>query len=43
MIAQKNGLKNQPRELLLITLDQEDRLKEQDHEIQVIPAWKWLD
>lgn len=41
--ALKAGLKNQPRELLLITLDQEDRLKEQDHEIQVIPAWKWLD
>jgi hypothetical protein len=31
------------RELLLVTLDQEDSLKEKGHEIRVIPAWKWLD
>jgi hypothetical protein len=31
------------RELLFVTLDQEDSLKEKGHEIRVIPAWKWLD
>lgn len=35
--------KNRPRELLVITLDQEDALAEQGHQIRVIPAWKWLD
>ena len=31
------------RELLVITLDQEDTLTEDEHTIRVIPAWKWLD
>jgi predicted AAA+ superfamily ATPase len=31
------------RELLVITLDQEDALTEQGLKIRVIPAWKWLD
>ena len=31
------------RELLVITLDQEDALTEQGFKIRVIPAWKWLD
>jgi uncharacterized protein len=39
----KGGAKNQPRKLLMITLDQEDFLNEQDQEIRIIPAWKWLD
>lgn len=32
-----------PRELLVITLDQEDVLRDNGHEINVIPAWRWLD
>lgn len=39
----KGGAKNQPRKLLMITLDQEDFLNEEDQEIRIIPAWKWLD
>jgi predicted AAA+ superfamily ATPase len=35
--------KKRGRELVVITLDQEDALKEEGHEIRVIPAWKWLD
>lgn len=31
------------RELLMVTLDQEDRLSEQGHDIRVVPAWQWLD
>ncbi len=31
------------RELLVITLDQEDALTEQGLKIRVLPAWKWLD
>lgn len=31
------------RELLVITLDQEDALREEGLAIRVIPAWKWLD
>jgi len=31
------------RELLVITLDQEDALEEEGLAIRVIPAWKWLD
>jgi len=31
------------RELLVITLDQEDALREEGLSIRVIPAWKWLD
>ena len=33
----------QPRELLVLTLDQEDALVEQGMAVQVIPAWRWLD
>lgn len=35
--------RNQGRELLVITVDQEDALTEQGHPIRVIPAWKWMD
>jgi predicted AAA+ superfamily ATPase len=35
--------KSRPRELLVITMDQEDELTEQGRHIRVIPAWKWLD
>jgi predicted AAA+ superfamily ATPase len=31
------------RELLVITLDQKDELREEGLTIRVIPAWKWLD
>ena len=31
------------RELLLITLDQEDQLLEDGQRIRVVPAWSWLD
>ncbi len=31
------------RELLIVTLDQEDSLREDGHRITVVPAWKWLD
>lgn len=37
------GIKGQPRELLVLTLDQEDELQEQGLTIRVIPAWEWLD
>ena len=30
----------QPRELLILTLDQEDALVEQDMAVQVMPAWR---
>jgi predicted AAA+ superfamily ATPase len=32
-----------PRELLLITHDQKDRIVENGHTIRIIPAWQWLD
>ena len=32
-----------PRELLVLTLDQEDTLTEEGHAIKVSPAWRWLD
>ena len=35
--------KKRGRELLVITLDQEDALTEEGRDIRVIPAWKWLD
>ena len=31
------------RELLILTLDQEDSLTEQGQAIRILPAWKWLD
>ncbi len=34
---------NKPRKLMIVTLDQEDELKEQGLRIRVVPAWKWLD
>lgn len=41
--ALPGGIKGQPRELLVLTLDQEDALQEQGITIRVVPAWKWLD
>lgn len=38
-----SGQQGKGRELLVITLDQEDALTEQGLKIRVIPAWKWLD
>jgi uncharacterized protein len=37
------GPQGKGRELLVITLDQEDKLTEEGRKIRVIPAWKWLD
>ena len=37
------GPSKKTRELLVLTLDQEDLLKEQGQTIRVLPAWKWLD
>jgi predicted AAA+ superfamily ATPase len=37
------GEQGKGRELLVITLDQEDALVEQGQKIRIIPAWKWLD
>ena len=37
------GQQGNGRELLVITLDQEDALTERGLSIRVIPAWKWLD
>lgn len=37
------GQQGKGRELLVITLDQEDALTEQGLKIRVLPAWKWLD
>jgi hypothetical protein len=31
------------RDLLIVTLDQEDGLREDGRRIAVVPAWKWLD
>jgi hypothetical protein len=31
------------RDLLIVTLDQEDSLREDGRRITVVPAWKWLD
>jgi predicted AAA+ superfamily ATPase len=31
------------RDLLIVTLDQEDSLREGGRRIRVVPAWKWLD
>jgi predicted AAA+ superfamily ATPase len=38
-----SGQQGKGRELLVITLDQEDALTEQGLKIRVLPAWKWLD
>jgi len=35
--------KGKIREMLVITLDQEDTLVEQGQSIRIIPGWKWLD
>jgi hypothetical protein len=37
------GMKGQPRELLVLTLDQDDELQEQGVTMRVMPAWEWLD
>jgi len=37
------GNPKQKRELMILTLDQEDSLVVQDCSIRVVPAWKWLD
>ena len=37
------GNPKKKRELLILTLDQEDSLIEQGCSIRVVPAWKWLD
>lgn len=37
------GPRGKERELLVITLDQEDALREEGLKIRVVPAWKWLD
>ena len=37
------GGQRRGRELIVITLDQEDALMEEGLAIRVIPAWKWLD
>jgi uncharacterized protein len=37
------GPQGKGRELLVLTLDQEDALTEEGRKIRVIPAWKWLD
>ena len=37
------GPPKKKRELLILTLDQEDALTEQGRAIRVLPAWKWLD
>jgi hypothetical protein len=34
---------SQGRDLVVVTLDQEDSLTEEGRRIRVIPAWKWLD
>ncbi len=31
------------RDLIVVTLDQEDLLEEDGHKIRVVPAWQWLD
>jgi hypothetical protein len=31
------------RRALVLTLDQTDRLLEEDVEVDVLPAWQWLD
>jgi len=37
------GTKDRRRELLVLTLDQEDVLQERGMTVRVVPAWKWLD
>lgn len=39
----KGAPRAKSRELLIVTLDQEDRLIEDGHSIRLVPAWKWLD
>jgi len=35
--------KGKGREMLVVTLDQEDTLVEQGRSVRIIPGWKWLD
>jgi uncharacterized protein len=32
-----------PRQLIVLTMDQEDALSEQGHSVTIAPAWRWLD
>ena len=41
--ALPGAAKSKARELLVITLDQEDTLIEQGQTVRIIPAWEWLD
>jgi predicted AAA+ superfamily ATPase len=41
--ALAGAAKGETRELLVITLDQEDTLIEQGQSVRIIPGWKWLD
>lgn len=41
--ALPGGSTGRLRELLVLTLDQEDELREQGLVIRVLPVWKWLD
>jgi predicted AAA+ superfamily ATPase len=37
------GAMKKQRQLLILTLDQEDRITHDGHTIHILPAWKWLD
>jgi hypothetical protein len=37
------GGRGRRRQLLVLTLNQRDALKENGHSITVVPAWEWLD
>ena len=37
------GASDRCRELLVITVDQRDSLKEEGRGITILPAWEWLD
>jgi hypothetical protein len=41
--AKLPGARGRKRELVVLTLDQRDVLKEDGHTIHVQPAWEWLD
>lgn len=41
--ALPGAAKGRTREMLVLTLDQEDTLLEQGRSVRVIPGWKWLD
>jgi len=41
--ALAGAVKGKTRELLVVTLDQEDTLIEKGQSVRIIPGWKWLD